>query len=424
MQCRILLATTTWWPQAARLAVALRDAGASVGAVCPDGSPLTTVRGLYSISRYEAFAPARSLAGALHAMQPDLVVPCDERAVGDLHALHDAEPADDRIRDLIERSLGRPSDFPSTLSRIACLRLAAAGNIRVPETRLLQSPADVRAWCASRPLPGLMKTDGSWGGAGVALVASEGSALAAFRRMSRPLATWRAAKFLLSNRDPYPAAEWLRRETSAVTGQDFVQGSAANIMVACWQGEVLATIGTKVLSSAKRFGAATIVRMVRHEEMEAAARHVVAGLGLSGFCGLDFIIDHRDDAHLIELNPRPTQLGHLPIATGHSLASVLLHRMAGQPPPAGAPAPMGHDTVALFPQAWLSEAAAPWLQTAYHDIPWTEPALVAELRRRPWERRSPLARLTDLLLRRPDPARQLEASLLNSAPADTFAQLA
>ena len=92
------------------------------------------------------------------------------------------------------------------------------------------------------------------------MVDSLTSALAAFRRMSRPLATWRVGKFLLSNRDPFPLRGWLDRTRPGVIGQDFVKGVAANIMVACWQGEVLASVGAVALETAKDFGAATIVR--------------------------------------------------------------------------------------------------------------------------------------------------------------------
>jgi hypothetical protein len=49
--------------------------------------------------------------------------------------------------------------------------------------------------------------------------------------------------FLLSNRDPFPLRGWLDRTRPGVIGQDFVKGRAANIMVACWQGEVLASVG-------------------------------------------------------------------------------------------------------------------------------------------------------------------------------------
>jgi hypothetical protein len=420
MKSKIAVITTSWWPQAARLAMALASSGADVSAICPNGSPVAMVNGVRAVFNYSAFRPSRSLAVALRALRPDLVVPCDERSIAHLHALQRDErrragPDGGFLCRLIERSLGKPETYGATLDRGAVLALAAREGIRVPPSRVLRSEAEVRAWGAERPLPALLKANGSWGGAGVILVYSPAAAVAAFRRMSRPIATWRALKFLLSNRDPFPLAEWLRRERRVVIGQDFVPGQAANIMVACWEGEVLATVSATVLDTAKQFGAATVIQLGPHEGMEIAAQRVVRGLGLSGFCGLDFVIaDDTGEPHLIELNPRATQLGHLQLAPGCSLATLLLRRLRGETLPPKDSLQISPETVAFFPQAWLSRSATPLLPSAYHDVPWEEPELVAELLRRPWDIRSPLARLAGRLLHRPDPEELL---------ADSFADM-
>jgi hypothetical protein len=418
-----MIATTTWWPQAARLAVELANSGAEIGAICPRGSPLAMVSGVRDIFSYAAIRPRRSLVAALRAMRPDLVVPCDERTVGHLHALYRhasrvAGADSGYLTALIERSLGAPAGYDITLDRGAVLALAGQAGIRVPISRVLRSEAEVRLWCAERPLPTLLKADGSWGGAGVALVDNSGSAVAAFRRMSRPIATWRAAKFVLCNRDPFPLASWIRRERSGVIGQEFIRGYQANIMVACWEGEVLATVAAKVLVTAKRFGAATIIQLVAQDEMDSAARRLARRLGLSGFHGFDFVIeDETGDAYLIEMNPRATQLGHLRLGAGYSLAAALLAGLRGDV--ITAPSPVADRTVALFPQAWVSGDAAPLLASAHHDVPWEEHALVAELLRRPWESRGPLARVIDRVRRRPDPEILLAAAFGNGKASDS-----
>jgi hypothetical protein len=143
--------------------------------------------------------------------------------------------------------------------------------------------------------------------------------------------------------------------------------------------------------------------------MERAARLLVRRLGLSGFCGLDFVIEETTgNAFLIEVNPRTAQLGRLR-ADGVTLAGVLSDRLRGITPTKAAVSARSPEIVALFPQAWLSPSAEPLLHSSYHDIPWEEPALVAELLKRPWDIRGPIARLTDFVMRRRDPAKQLAA---------------
>jgi hypothetical protein len=418
VQSKTLIASTNWWPLAARLAAAFGASGAHVGVICPRGSPMLSVSSVREVFKYAPLSPTAAVAEAMQAMKPDLVVPCDERALAHLHALHAALPAGDDLRRLIERSLGDPAGYAAVRSRGQALELAAQDGSLEPASRDLRSEADVREWWANRPLPAVIKADGTWGGAGVKTVDSLASALAAFRRMSRPLATWRVAKFLLSNRDPFPLRGWLDRTRPGVIGQDFVKGRAANIMVACWQGEVLASVGAVALETLEDFGAATIVRLISHPEMEAVAARLVRRLGMSGFCGIDFILEESaGKAFMIELNPRATQLGHLPFGPTGSLVSALLARLRGETALAiTGPRIPEQSTVAFFPQAWLADADSPLLPSAYPDVPWHEPALVAELLRRPWDVRSPLARLAAFLMRRPDPARILAKSFVNVRP--------
>ena len=74
---RILIASTNWWPLAARLAAAFGASGAHVGVICPRGSPLLSVSSVREVFKYSALSPTEAIAGAMRAMKPDLVVPCD-----------------------------------------------------------------------------------------------------------------------------------------------------------------------------------------------------------------------------------------------------------------------------------------------------------------------------------------------------------
>jgi hypothetical protein len=101
------------------------------------------------------------------------------------------------------------------------------------------------------------------------------------------LARGRAWKRWLVNRDPIALWVGHRHEKPRVTIQEFIQGRPANSMIACWQGEVLGTIIVEVIASQGATGAATVVRVVRNEEIERAGqRSSPAKFKLSGFHGL------------------------------------------------------------------------------------------------------------------------------------------
>ena len=73
----------------------------------------------------------------------------------------------------------------------------------------------------------------------------------------------------------------------------------------------------------------TVVEVIDRPDMTAAAGRLAARLHLSGFHGLDFLLDKTGTAWLIELNPRATQVCHVPAGGGPSLAKVLAATRTG-----------------------------------------------------------------------------------------------
>ena len=412
---RILIATTTWWPSAARLAMAFSAVGADVFALCPVGNPLRALQDVKATYTYSSMAPLRALTRAIRLVEPDLIIPTDDRTVANMHALHAATSRSDepQIRDVIELSLGHPDSFAISGTRHHLLEIMRQEHVEVPLGAALTSVEDVRAWCRTCEGPWVLKAEGSWGGSGVMLVHSVAAAEAAFVEMSRPLAFHKALRILLVDRDPFPFVQFLRRERRNVMAQAYVSGSQATIMAACWEGHILGTIGASVLSSQGRSGAATILRLIDSPRMQTVAELVAHRLRLSGFFGLDFIIDQSDGrCCLIELNPRATQLGHIRRG-GSDLASLLFAKIAREPTPSTVTPDHG-PVVALFPQALRFNSGATEKYAATLDVPWSEPQLIRELLRLPWTKRSPLARLEALMRRNdafgvaPDPHKAAE----------------
>ena len=149
----------------------------------------------------------------------------------------------------------------------------------------------------------------------------------------------------------------------------------------------------EVITSQGATGAATVVHFIRNEEIELAATLLARKLGLSGFHGLDFMIDGQSGAaYLIELNPRSTQLGHLRLPGQGDLAGALLATMTGETLDASTDCIQG-DTVAFFPQTFNWNPKSVYLKSGYHDVPWEEPKLLRELLLEIWPERQWMSRL-------------------------------
>jgi hypothetical protein len=110
--------------------------------------------------------------------------------------------------------------------------------------------------------------------------------------------------------------------------------------------------------------------------MKAAAQAIVRHLGLSGMCGFDFMLDDASgEAHLIEINPRATQINHLRLGVGYDLPNALRLALEGLPQPI--PAPVAELDIALFPQEWSRDRKSVHLfATGYDDVPYEEPELL------------------------------------------------
>ena len=391
-QPKVLLCARLWWASSARLALAFLRSGCSVSGVCPPSHPLRHVTGLHSLHRYANLNAVGSLRNAILASGADIVVPCDDAAVWHLHELHARYP---EMRPLIEYSLGPSESFPIVQSRGRVLEIAAGLGIRVPLTQTLISEQDLKTWCLDGPA--VVKLDGTWGGAGVAIVDSQAKALAEFRRLSGPVRSGVAWKRWLINRHPRALMSWRSRREKGLTIQQFIQGRPANTMCACWQGEVLAMVTVEVLASQGPTGAAIVVRLVKNEEIDRATRLLARKFMFNGFFGLDFILQEKTgDAYLIELNPRSTQLGHLRLPDQGDLAAALIARITD----AALKVPedcIENPIIALFPQTLNWDPESVYLTSGHHDMPVEEPALCRELLRTAWPDRQWLSRAYQFL---------------------------
>jgi ATP-grasp domain len=383
---RLLVATTCCWYPTARLVMALANAGFGVTAVCPFRHPLRWTHAVREAHPYHFIAPLISFRRAIISTKPDFIIPTDDLAVQHLHEIHDQERrngnAGGMICALIERSLGAPEGFPLVYARARFMELAQEEGVRVPKTQRIRNIDDLRQWIAQAGFPTVLKADGSSGGFGVRIAHTTEEAESAFRVLEAPPNMLRAAKWALIDQNARLIWPSLLRRRSAVNAQVFVPGDEATSTTVCWKGAVLATLHFEVVRRAYSAGPATVVRLIEDAEMSSAVERVVRRLNLSGVHGFDFIREEcTGSAHLIEINPRATQVGHLTLGPGRDLPAALYAAVSGRDLQA-APKITENDTIALFPHELRRDPMSTFLRSAYHDVPWEEPSLVADCLRK------------------------------------------
>lgn len=407
---KVLLADTNWWANSARVAIGLAAAGCYVTAICPRPShALRKTRAVRRIFPYKPFSPVDSLLDAIREADPDIVIPSCDRSVGHLHELYfkarSQGAAGACVVALIERSLGLPTSHSIVSSRYGLLSVAREEGIRVPDTHRIMGTEEMIAWGAQEPFPWVLKADRTWGGGGVRVVRSADEAEDSLWQLTQMSRFSRAVKRLLVNKDPFWLRDWWVGSERAVIAQSYIYGRPANCSVVCWEGRVLAGVAVRVARSEGATGPACVVRIVPDGDMLNAADRIAARLGLSGFFGLDFMIeDSTRKAYLIEMNPRLAPPGHLRLGKGRDLAGALWAQLASQPVP-DLPPDTESDLVAYFPQGVKDEAHIP--PGCFRDIPHDEPELVTELLN-PFPDRTIAFRLARRLNRKPAANSQVE----------------
>jgi ATP-grasp domain len=357
MKQKILLATTVNWPSAARLAGAFSMLGARVEAVFPRDHVLGACRYVDRTHRYRPLHAVQSMADAVAAAAPDFVIPCDDRALMLLLSL-------DGFRPLLERSLGPLQSYRVLTARAPSIAAAREEGITAPLTLAVPDLACLKDALAQVGLPCVMKTDGSWGGGGVKFVRTLDDAERAFGQLECPPSRLRSLTRAVLRRDLNFLAEALEPRPAPVNVQALVAGKPATSVFAARDGKVLAALHMDVVTWSGDTGPASLMQRTASRQMDEAVRKIAARFKLNGLQGLDYVRDRDGTPHLIEINPRATQICHL--ALGPDLPAALL----GQP---ARPRVTECTRIALFPQlVEMPDLAG----SVYQDIPWDDPAVL------------------------------------------------
>jgi ATP-grasp domain len=379
-QPRILVVTTGRLASTARLAMELRRAGAAVSLVAPAGHPARVLKIFETIITHSALAPWQLLEKYARRLQPDAIVPCDEKSVRDLHELY-RRTTHRSVQVLVEASLGPAAAFDVVESRHSLLSIARKLGIRVPVSMPLPDVQALDKWMGSHAAPFVLKADGSWAGFGVRIITDAKVAHEAWQQMRRPTSFYLAARQLMLEGDTFPARSWMQQERPVLSVQSYIDGWPANIGVACWRGQVLATSCVESVSALSATGPSTAARIIESREMVNAASKIVEALGLSGLVGFDFMIEAATGhSYLIEMNPRVTPICTIPLGAGHDLPEALAAHLAGRTTQ-NRPSRTDREIIVYFPDTLQQDPSNQLLHTGYHDVPWDEPELVRRLLR-------------------------------------------
>ena len=373
----VLLAASDRWISTARLALALNSLGCCVHLAAPRDHPALSTDAIHRRHAYNAVAPLRTLRRAIERSRAVAVIAADEAIVLQLEELWANAAEGSALRVLLQRSLGGAEVMAAARSRMQLTKIAQRRQVAIPETLELKLAGDVEGAMLHLGVPLMLKADATSGGRGVRMLRKWAGAERVWHELHHPPSLLRALHRGLRLKEWTHLRSWARAERRGISAQRFVAGHERTAMAVCNAGRVVACVCLEVLEICEDRGPSSLLRVTDDAEMTAAVERMAAALGVSGLCGFDFIAEEATGRRLLlEMNPRPTQLVHLPLGPGRDLVAAYLREVAGMRHVQDRPAATTGDTIALFPQELQRNAASAALETAHHDVPWAEPALI------------------------------------------------
>jgi hypothetical protein len=366
----LLVSTATRWTGTARIPAALADAGFSVALLTPRNSLAERSRHVMNVGYLPDNATVAQWVAAFAeiaaAMQPRIVLPCDDMAFRLLARLCRTAPRGmppsihARLSSLIEYSLGSAAHYEASVDKTRLPAVATAMGVAVPPFAIVGSVADADVFGRTHGYPIVVKRAHGFAGAGVAICADAGEVAAAFNRFSEPQA--------LDFGDP----------VSRLLVQAHVPGTVQYYLSTAWQGQLIAGYASeKIVANPHPTGPPTVTRHFRSPQLRSIAESLAAGFGISGHFFVEFIVQTATDAPLVlEINRRITPGSHRGSLRNVDHWAALYASLTGTRSPSRSDFDEGEESLVVwFPEEWLRDPGSRYLRDHVVDAPWDEPEL-------------------------------------------------
>jgi hypothetical protein len=374
-----------------RIIPGMADAGFECGLLCPRGFASANLRSLsrhFPLPRWagvwsSALSVRCSLDRIVRDWRPEMILPLDDLTAWLLRGIAEDKRSGNMTRALLERSLGDPSGYAACINREAFMELARSLDIPKPHhcdgSDIERSLAAACRW----GFPLVVKSDHTCGGAGVSIVKNGAELRKVLARIARPSFGGRLRASV--KRRVCRLAGFNVEALAGVIVQPFVAGRLAFHTAFAWRGRVMEGVSFVAQEIHPRpVGSGTVIRPIDDPRMARSVEAIAQALTYTGFISVDFIMEEASgEALAIELNPRSIGCTHLGRHFGRDICGSA--RVAvGRSPSVVEPMSVYYSAVALFPKEMMRAPNSPYLSTPgiYHDVPWSEPRLVARYVRR------------------------------------------
>jgi len=261
----------------------------------------------------------------------------------------------------VRESLGDPEHLRTSIDKARLPAAAESLGVRVPPYAVAAGVNEAQAFAAMRGYPVVLKRSHGAAGEWVAIASDPVELARTFARFS-------------AVETPDLGSE----ENAPMLVQAHVTGKVFSQAMTAWKGTVLAGFVREKLVTHPPLGPATVVRCLPMPEIRRFSERLAIGLDMSGFFGLEYIVDARtDEAYLLEINRRATPATPLGGMIAVDLCSALEAAVNGKPQSGRRDLDPGEEhLITHFPQEWLRDPQSRYLRDFRVDAPWDDPEVM------------------------------------------------
>lgn len=281
------------------------------------------------------------------------------------------------LKELIQKSWNNEKAMHLLNSKSDLQKLADDLAILTPRNKSITSKDELLQEIKHRTFPIVLKSSNGYAGDGVKIccdyedierkfseLSSTNLVRANFRyKIVRTIGNLMALPYTIKN--------------SKISIQDYISGTPCMHLVFASNGEILSSITLlKVCCYPKETSPSSVVKVINHPKISESCSKIVKETQVSGFLSFDFMVDAKNNAYLLECNPRPTPVAHLTHMLGGNLCTMMKKHFkldSGQVNPY--PKPI-YEYLALFPNELKRDAKSEFFSKGYHDIPLEDPELL------------------------------------------------
>jgi carbamoylphosphate synthase large subunit len=371
----LIVALSPKWYGIARLPKALKEAGFIVTTLSHRDSFLC--KSMFIDFNYTFFSSwdFRKKLNIIVSKHPiDFIIPGCDNAVSYFTGIFRDEGKQifrmDRLKTILLNSTNNANAFETLGNKSNLQQLAVKNKVLNPNNKHYNSSEELLRDINSRDFPLVLKKDFGAAGSGVKICNTRNEAAQALKNFEKKNSRMGFKEKINQFVRRSLALPYNMNKNDGISVQNYIEGTPCMHLVFASKGKVLSSVTLlKVECYPDQTSPSSVIKPIRHKQITEDSEKIIEDCNVTGFYSFDYVINSRNEAYILECNPRPTPVTHLSHLCGGNLILMLKMHLTENESYVIAYPEIIHEYIALFPNEHNRDPQSEYLSKGFHDVP-------------------------------------------------------